>query len=347
MKIQNTLVWIITGILILGLLYVGKKLLIPFVLAIFIWYLINVLTAVYGSVSIRKFHLPKTVCFLLSIVTIYGILSFLIGLITDNITDVVKLAPEYQKNLANVVHKIFNVLPIQEPPTLNQIIGTLKVGTILSQFTRTLTGMVGNAGIILVYLIFLFLEQKSFKVKLRVLIKDPEQQRDVFKILQKIDADTRKYIGIKTFTSALTAILAYVVLSRVGLDFAEFWAIMIFVFNYIPTIGSFVATIFPSILSLVQFDSFYPFLIVFGGLTILQFLIGSLLDPKLMGNSLNLSPIVIILSLLLWGFIWGVTGMILCVPIMAILMIILSHFNKTRPIAIFLSKDGNLSPSSG
>ena len=104
--------------------------------------------------------------------------------------------------------------------------------------------------------------------------------------------------------------------------------------NYIPTIGSIVAVIFPISLAFVQFASFAMFLTAGGGLILIQFLIGNILDPKLLGNTLNLSPIMILLSLTLWGSIWGPAGMILCVPIMAILIIVLSHFPKTEALAI-------------
>ncbi|MBF0431155.1 MAG: AI-2E family transporter [Fibrobacteria bacterium] len=343
MKSQSYLNVLITGVILMGLLYIGKKLLIPFVLAVFIWYLINVLTEVYKKIPLGKFKLPASVSFILSIISIFVVITVLIQLITDNISDVVKLAPEYQKNLMKVFGQIFNLLHLEEPITFRQIMGNLKIGAILSQFAKALTGMMGNAGIIFIYLIFLFLEQKSISNKLNVFVASSEKGKDIFDIIRKIDSDTRLYIGIKTITSATTAILSYILLSAVGLDFAEFWAIMIFVFNYIPTVGSIVATIFPAVLALVQFPYFYPFFIITGGLVTVQFLIGSVLEPRLMGNKLNLSPLAILLSLTLWGSLWGVAGMILCVPIMVIAMIVLSHFPKTLPIAMLLSRDGKIS----
>jgi predicted PurR-regulated permease PerM len=132
------------------------------------------------------------------------------------------------------------------------------------------------------------------------------------------------------------------VLSLVGVDFASFWAVLIFLLNFIPTIGSIIATLFPSLLTLIQFDTMGPFVVTISVLTSLQFCIGSLLEPRLMGQRLNLSPIVILLSLGLWGSLWGIPGMFLCVPITVIIMIICSYFPASRPIAILLSGNGQI-----
>ena len=140
----------------------------------------------------------------------------------------------------------------------------------------------------------------------------------------------------------MTGLISYLVLKVVGVDFASFWAVLIFLLNFIPTIGSIIATLFPSLLTLVQFPTLGPFIATISVLTAVQFCIGSLLEPRLMGNRLNLSPIVILLSLGLWGSVWGIPGMFLCVPITVIIMIICSYFPGTRPLAILLSGNGKV-----
>jgi predicted PurR-regulated permease PerM len=128
----------------------------------------------------------------------------------------------------------------------------------------------------------------------------------------------------------------------VGVDFAAFWALMIFLLNFIPIIGALLGVTFPSLLALVQFETIGPFLVTSLALSGAQFVVSNLVEPRLMGRKLHLSPLVIILSLAFWGGLWGVVGMILCVPIMVILMIICGHFGPTRPIAIMLSSDGEI-----
>ena len=160
-------------------------------------------------------------------------------------------------------------------------------------------------------------------------------------MLARIRKDVRLYIGIKVLTSATTGLLSYMVLSWIGVDFASFWAVLIFFLNFIPTIGSIIATLFPSALALVQFDTFAPFFIVVVSITAIQLLIGSFIDPKLMGNKLNLSPLVILLSLSLWGAVWAFRHVFVC-ALHGDHHDCLWVFPATRPVAILLSGNGQL-----
>jgi predicted PurR-regulated permease PerM len=127
-----------------------------------------------------------------------------------------------------------------------------------------------------------------------------------------------------------------------GVKFAALWGLLIFMLNFIPTVGSIFAVIISLVVVLVQFGSLSYLLSIGVLLTVIQLLIGNVLDPRLMGRSLNLSPIVLLLALGFWGAIWGVLGMFLCVPFMVIMNIVLSHFPQTRNIAILLSADGKI-----
>jgi len=197
--------------------------------------------------------------------------------------------------------------------------------------------------VILIYVVFLLLEQGNFVGKIASLANDEEKEKRVRLLIRKINEDVKKYISIKMLTSTATGILSYIFMKVVGVDFAEFWALLIFLLNFIPTIGSIVATIFPALITLVQFESYMPFFMVLGGVTAIQVCIGNILEPRLMGNSLNLSPLIILLNLSFWGMIWGIPGMFLCVPFLVISMIVFSHIPQTRPIAIILSRDGRIS----
>ena len=124
--------------------------------------------------------------------------------------------------------------------------------------------------------------------------------------------------------------------------FNYLFTIIIFLLNYIPTDGSVIAIIFPLVLVIIQFGSFSSFLVVMVSLIAIQVAIGNILEPKLMAKSLNLSSLVIVLSLVIWGNIWGIVGMFLSIPIMVIINIVLSNFPKTRSLAIMLSSNGEI-----
>jgi len=117
---------------------------------------------------------------------------------------------------------------------------------------------------------------------------------------------------------------------------------LIFFLNFIPNIGAIVATVFPALLALIQFQTWGPFIIITTGLVSLQFIIGNIIEPRFMGKSLNLSTLVIMISLSVWGAIWGILGMFLSVPITVIMMIVFAHFEATKPVAILLSQDGRI-----
>ncbi|VAX07333.1 Uncharacterized UPF0118 membrane protein [hydrothermal vent metagenome] len=326
------------------IMVIGRDLMVPFMISIVIWYLINILSDYYHKIPLGKWHIPKAVSYIASLLTIVLILNFLFGMISSNIVEVREAAPLYQENFIKLTAKVFALVGIKEEPNFAQIIHQVNLTPFITNLAGTLASLAGSASLILIYVLFLMLEQKYFNVKLSRLLEGSQHRETVFNILEHISRDVKTYIGVKTFVSALTGGACYIVLVTVGVNNASFWAFFIFLLNFIPTVGSMLAVLFPALLSLVQFDTFTPFLIVISSLVGIQLIIGNILEPKLMGSSLNLSPLVVMLSLAVWGSIWGIAGMFLSVPFTVILMIIFSQFPKTKPIAILLSQDGNIRP---
>lgn len=323
-------------------LYVGQNLLLPLVIAGAIAYLISILAHGISCIRVGGVGVPKALSMVVAIGVILLGIGFMINLITVNIASVVTVAPEYQDNLESLIFKGYKTFGVEEVPNLQEIINQIDLRDYLQNFGRTVRSLISSTGIIIVYLIFLLLEQRTFADKIKAIIQNRSKQKDAFELIDKMRSDIRTYVAIKVLTSATTGILSFLVLHFVGVDFASFWAVLIFLLNFIPTIGSIIATAFPSVLTLIQFDTLGPFIITVSILSGIQFCIGSLAEPKLMGNRLNLSPIVILLSLGLWGAIWGIPGMFLCVPITVIMMIVCSYFPNTRPVAVLLSGNGKV-----
>jgi predicted PurR-regulated permease PerM len=324
------------------LLHIGQALLLPLVIAGAIAYLISILAHGISSIRIKGVGVPKALSMVIAVGVILLAIGFIINLITVNIASVVREAPGYQENIESLIQKGYTAAGIEEVPNLQEIIDQVDLRRVLQDFGGTVRALVSSTGIIIVYLLFLLLEQRTFPDKIKAIIQNRSKQKDAFELIGKMRADIRTYVAIKVLTSAATGLLSFVVLHFVGVDFASFWAVLIFLLNFIPTIGSLIATAFPSLLTLVQFDTLGPFIVTISLIGAIQFCIGSLLEPKLMGNRLNLSPIVILLSLGLWGSVWGIPGMFLCVPITVIVMIVCSYFPATRPIAVLLSGNGKV-----
>ena len=326
----------------IGFLYYGSALLIPLAIAILIWHLINALAGFYHRLAPGEHRLPRWLCYMAALLTMFGALTIMVELIMDNVTQVTEAAPGYEANLSGLLNTMYDLVGLKTAPSFTQIIEQISVGSVVTSVAGTLGGLAGSAGIVVVYVIFLLLEQSIFERKLHALLADPGRAERLRRLLARISRQIEGYLWVKTLTSLLTGMVSFAIMWAVGVDFAAFWALVIFLLNYIPIIGAMLGVIFPSLLALVQFETIGPFLVTSLALATTQFVVGNLIEPRLMGRKLHLSPLVIILSLAFWSMLWGVVGMILCIPIMVIVMIICGHFGPTRPIAILLSSDGEI-----
>ncbi|MEX1198454.1 MAG: AI-2E family transporter [Pseudohongiellaceae bacterium] len=325
------------------LLIVGQDLLLPLVIAIAFWYLINVLASGFARLTIGGRHLPRPLCFAAAILSFLAGISFIVQFVSGGLEDLGGAARQYETNL--LAH--WENLPFAETMPVEgftQLLGEqMDLSGLFAAVALSFTGIAADSLLILIYTGFLLFEQGNFDEKLSALVAHPARERQVRRIIGRIRADTRKFISIKLFTSVLTGTLSYLLLRFWQVDFAEVWAVLIFLLNFIPTVGSIIATLFPALVALAQSpDGLALSLLVLLSIGSLQVLIGNIIEPRLMGTSLNLSPVVILFNLALWGYMWGIAGMFLCVPFLIIITIVLANFPRTRPIAILLSSNGQV-----
>ena len=319
-------------------LVTGRDLLIPFAIAVMIWYVIIALSRLIEV----QLSAPSWLSLSASIIFFVVVLGLIVELISGNITAVRDAAPTYQANLEKLVESVMRLSGLTELPTIANIVEQVDVRALIGGVAGAVAKVAGNTGLIVIYVIFLLAEQRTFPRKIAALFPEAGRRKEVQLILSDIQKRTQTYIAVKTLLSLVTAVISYVVLVAVGLDLAGFWAFVIFLLAYIPTIGSLLGVIFPALMALLQFGGISEFLIIAVGLGAAQLVIGNVLEPRMMGRSLNLSSLVVIVSLAVWGSLWGVTGMFLSVPITVVLMIILAQFKQTRPIAILLSANGKV-----
>jgi AI-2 transport protein TqsA len=240
----------------------------------------------------------------------------------------------------NVV-RYFNISPeqtesLKESLQLQNLIHeTTITGTVTGIFSSVLN-VFSNFILILIYVIFLLSEFGSIR---RRIVKAFNQEKAValYKTFTDIFHDVRKYIVGKTLLSLAQAIVVWIILEVGGVEFAFMWAFLFFITDYIPYIGSIVVTVLIGFAMIFQFGEFlYPVLIVVL-LTVVQNVKGNMVEPKVLGDQLDLSPILLLVSLLFWGYVWGVVGMILAYPIMSMIKIVLMNFEQTRAIGIMMS----------
>ncbi len=335
--------WIIVLAAITFSLIYFQDILKPFILALVFWYLISDLRQHLAKIKIKSRPLPgwlrTTIAFLILFLLIEGASEIL----TRNTKQIISKIPNYSAAQINYIEEFGHKLGIQNlENTIQEQLGSINVGKYLTNFLDSLTSMVGNIIMIIVYIIFLLIEEAGFTGKLHEILQTKSDYNNLDKLLKQINVAINKYVTLKTLVSLLTAVLSFFVLLIFKVDFPFLWAFIIFILNFIPYIGSLIATVLPASYAIFQFGSFMSFVWVFISIEVIQILIGNYIEPKFTGRSLNLSPLAVVIALTFWGSIWGILGMLLSVPIMSIITIILAQFPETRFVAILLSETGNI-----
>ncbi|MFK8038071.1 MAG: AI-2E family transporter [Crocinitomicaceae bacterium] len=337
---QRIASYFIIIISIIAALVIGKSLLIPFILGLLVWFLIVEFRNQLVKIPLLGSKLPKWLWSILASIVLFSLFAIAINVLIDNIAELGKQLPEYEANLKAVNVSIQESFDINIFDSIKSYAGDFQLTKILSPLLNSLTDIFANGFMIVLYVLFLFLEETVFRQKLKHVFKSKAKFTEAIVVLEKINQSTSSYITLKTIISLITGVASYIALAIIGVDTPIFWAFLIFLMNYIPTIGSLIGTLFPAFIALLQFGDILHFGLVLGVVGLIQVIVGNFVEPKMMGNSLNLSPLVVIVALSFWGAVWGITGMVLSVPITVIMVILFSQFKTTKPIATLLSEKG-------
>lgn len=200
---------------------------------------------------------------------------------------------------------------------------------------RTLPGLLGTTVLVLVYMMFLLAEARRFPQRIRRSYP-PERAEAILEVVEHINDGIFKYISIKVLASFLTAAFSLLIMRVFDLDFFVLWALLIFLFNFVPYIGSIVACMFPILTGLLQYPSPWTALWLAVFLTAVQLAVSQVIEPKMAGRRLGISPVVVLTAVAFWGWLWGVLGMVLAVPVVVAIKIIMSNVPATRPIAAMI-----------
>ena len=333
----RTAAWLICLIIIIALLVVGRPLLVPLSIAFLVWVLLDAIRVAMIRFAAGKFPLPRSLATIGAIALVVVANYLVVSIVAGQIDAVRAAIPMYQENFAAITGQFVATIGIDELPSVQSMLQQLDFAAVLTWIGDSVSGLFADIILIAVYVGFLLGEENILPAKLKLLQRDQERGDQIVNVVNSISVSVQRYIGMKTLVSALTALISYGVLKIVGVDFAEIWALLIFFLNFIPNIGSILGVAFPALLTLVQFDTFGPFFIVAVGLGAVQFVIGNIIEPAYMGKSLNLSSLMILISLTFWGFVWGLPGMFLSVPIMVVVAIVCAHVEGLRWLSIVLS----------
>lgn len=339
---ETAALWIIAvGVIVAGLYFLRGPLT-QFALALILWLAIDGLAE---TLDRRIPFMPKALSLPVALLLILGLVALTGYVVINNIAAIAANADGYALRLNEVIWDTQRALGIPgATPTVQQLIARLDPARVATEVGAGLQSFASDTVFILIYLGFIFPAAGVMSEKFDRIFRDPSQREAARDVMARIRLSMERYLLTQTVISVLITVLTYITLRIIGLENALFWSFLIFFLNYIPTIGSIAAVVLTVAVALVQFPSLGQVAAVAIGVGAWQFVIGNFLQPRMTGDSLNLSAVVVLLALAIWGLIWGITGAFLAAPLTVMLMIVLAEFHSTRWIAILLSADGKPTP---
>ena len=336
--------WIVaTGVIAVGL-YFFREPLTQFAMAIILWLAIDGLAETLDK---RISFLPKWLALPFALVVVLSIVTLIGWVVVDNIAEIIGDRTRYEFRLNQVLSQLHQAVGGPgRAPTVGDLVAQLNPGRLTAEIGESIQNAASAATFTLIYLAFIFPAAGVMSEKLDLIFRNKAQREAAADVFMRIRQSMERYLWVQTVMSLIITALTYATLAVIGLENALFWSFLIFFLNYIPTIGSIAAVVLTTAVALVQFPTLGPVIAVFAGVSIWQFVIGNFIQPRMTGESLNLSAVVVLLALSIWGTVWGIVGAFLAAPMTVMIMIVLAQFPTTRWIAILLSADGKPTPDS-
>jgi predicted PurR-regulated permease PerM len=319
--------WLTSGAIILALLVLGQTVLIPLLFAVVLWSLLNSLAE-----HLQKLKIPNWLALSMSLVAIVAAFYVIARILGSEAVEMMDRGPEDVAKLQTLVSGWLAFLKLGHSVNVSDLISRADATGLLVQTASSTANFVFYVGMVTVFLGFLLAEQHFLPTKIANLVRDEMSRAEVKEMVHSIADQLQSYIGVCTLLSGIMAATTYVLLAALGIDFAGFWALIMFLLTYIPTIGA-LGVVLPATMGLVQFGSleiFFLVTIVLGGM---HLFLANVVQTIMLGRSLNLSALGIILSLSFWGLVWGVSGLFLAIPLVAATVIICQHVDGLHWVA--------------
>ncbi|WP_455756701.1 AI-2E family transporter [Sulfurimonas sp.] len=320
-------------IIVLAGIKIASSIVVPFLLSLF---LAIILSPAYNFFN--KKGLPDVVSLLIVIglfVTLLGLVVKLLGSSVQNFSANIDVYETQLLMYFNSIESLFSDIGIELPfSELSTAINSKQIMLFTTGFLQSIGSLLTNGFVILFTLMFMLLESNHFIKK----ISYAKGFKNSISHIQEISSKIKEYMVLKAIISLLTGLIVWLALSVIGTDYAFLWAVLAFLFNFIPNIGSIIAAVPAVLLTLVQLGAFSA-VFVAGVYVVVNVVIGSIVEPKVMGKGLGLSTLVVFLSLLFWGWLLGTVGMLLSIPLTIMAKIALDANENTKWISLLLGTD--------
>lgn len=330
--------WIIAAA-VLGFVFKSTKaVLFPLFLALFIYF---ILAPVQDMLI--KIKLSRSVSLVVIILFTFVMLYLMALLFYSSGKALAADLPDYGNKLKAMVDGWRNSIELPgggefDPLAWASTLDVGKVGAFLLNSLGTFVSFLSTIFLVLIFLIFMLAGRGKLDEKIGRFTPHPRKSAQIVEMVENIDHQVQKYLALKTLISLGSGLLAMAVIMAFGVRYAILWGFITFVLNYIPNIGSFIAKILPFAFALLQLDRAWPAVWMLAILFVTDAITGMIIEPRIMGKGLGLSPLGILVALFFWGWLWGIPGMILAVPIMVVMKIIASHFPSMKWFEALLSK---------
>lgn len=333
---------LVAGTIIVAILYVGSGFLIPLALATLLFVLTMAIIERLDSMTVAGKTVPRSIAYIGATVVVFGLLAVLGYVVSDQAAEMSESSTLYAERLAGLRAQLEGLIGVDQVASLERAIQEADVEGFLSDIAASAAGLIGNVGLIVMYLAFMLAERGAFFEKLPRLCKSPEDAAQVRKTLNSISIAVQQYMAVNAATSAMSAVLSFAVLTFLGVDFAAMLALTVFFLNFIPNIGSILAVLIQTTMAFLQLGTLTPVLtivVVYGGG---DAIIGNIIQPRMQGKSLNLSTFMVMVALTFWSTVWGGVGALLATPMTVVIMIVCAEIPGLQVFSRLLSSDGRL-----
>jgi len=331
---RSKITFIFLGILVLVavgvVLKYAQSVILPLIIA---WLLSYLIGPAINFMTARK--IPTTLAVFIILIILLGIFYLSGTFLYARFSAFAAAYPKYHARFTELTALVASKWNLAFDP-LAGINWGQSIGRFLASLSRSLFAFVSQLVLVIIFLFFILLGKPFFRYKILKSFS-AENADQIARIAFSITAQIRRYLSLQFLISFTTGILVWLALQIIGVDFAVTWGALAFFLNFIPTVGSIVASIPPILLALVQFyPSIWPAIATLLSVMTIQLGMGNALAPKVMGDQLNLSPVVVLLSLLFWGWLWGVVGALISIPIAAAIKIVCENIETLHPISVMM-----------
>jgi predicted PurR-regulated permease PerM len=326
----------------LWLLIMARGVLQPVVIAGLVWFLLDAVAEGYRRVIPPGWRRARRWAGVASVAT-FAAGFVALGLLAAGAAQELRASlPLYEARLDRLLAGAAGALGLEDAPRMAQVLQGVDFGALALGLVGSTAAYLLALIVIACYLAFIAIEVDGFSGKLAAMVPDPARRGRIEAVISAAHANIVHYVGVTALIGLAQAIPTFLVLWAVGVKGPLFWAALIFALSFVPTLGTMIGIAFPAAVALLQFDTLGPFLIVAPTLAAVQLLCSNALQPKLMGASLNLSPLAVLLAIFAGGAVWGIVGALVAVPALSIAVIVCAQDPGLRPVALALSARGAL-----